>query len=172
MSPIRVPRSHARARQGPAGVPPLPVHRTSDGTMVSCWRPTLWQRLRLLVTGRVWVMQMTFSHTSPADRRADRSHLRSPHLTGNRVVRITQSHSPAGPATARADARAPCAGDRRSALVRRAQTTDENHRNWQPPTCSARRRRTASEVRRVLQTGAVMKLRTTLPLWRGQRQRR
>lgn len=32
----------------------LPVLMT-DGTIVSCWRMTWWERLRVLLTGRVWL---------------------------------------------------------------------------------------------------------------------
>lgn len=39
---------------------PLPAHNTSDGTVISCWRLSLWERIKVLWTGRLWLSQMTF----------------------------------------------------------------------------------------------------------------
>lgn len=61
MSPVAFPEvTHVLGKDQPEYLP-LPVHRARDGMMVSCWRPTRWQRLKLLVTGRVWVLQLTFN---------------------------------------------------------------------------------------------------------------
>lgn len=39
---------------------PLPVHRSADGVVVSCWRLSFWERVKVLFTGRLWALQMTF----------------------------------------------------------------------------------------------------------------
>lgn len=47
---------------------PLPVMMDfdSNGCVTSCWRLTWWERLKLLVTGRLWLTQMTFNMASQA----------------------------------------------------------------------------------------------------------
>jgi hypothetical protein len=39
---------------------PLPVYRDPAGHVLSCWRLSWWERIKLLVTGRLWFVQMTF----------------------------------------------------------------------------------------------------------------
>lgn len=41
---------------------PLPAHVTfsKEGEVVSCWRLSLWERLVVLVTGRLWFSQWSF----------------------------------------------------------------------------------------------------------------
>lgn len=60
MTPTTFPEQNAVLGANQPGYNPLPVHRAADGTVVSCWRLTWGQRLRLLVTGRVWALQLTF----------------------------------------------------------------------------------------------------------------
>jgi hypothetical protein len=38
---------------------PLPVCRYGDRT-ISCWRLSLWERLKVLVTGRLWLLVLNF----------------------------------------------------------------------------------------------------------------
>jgi DNA recombination-dependent growth factor C len=38
----------------------LPVHRTHDGEVISCWSLTWRERLAVLFTGRLWLRQLTF----------------------------------------------------------------------------------------------------------------
>jgi hypothetical protein len=40
---------------------PLPVHRTPDGTVISCWQMTWRERVKALLTGRVWLTMLTFN---------------------------------------------------------------------------------------------------------------
>jgi hypothetical protein len=40
---------------------PLPVHRTAKGAITACWKLGLWERLRLLFTGRLWLSVLTFN---------------------------------------------------------------------------------------------------------------
>ncbi len=39
----------------------LPVHKSKDGTLTSCWKLTLYERLQILFTGRVWCSVLTFN---------------------------------------------------------------------------------------------------------------
>lgn len=40
---------------------PLPVHKTEDGMVISCWSLTWRERIKLLFTGKMWWMVMTFN---------------------------------------------------------------------------------------------------------------
>jgi len=41
---------------------PLPVHKTEKGQVISCWRLTFWERVKVLVTGKVWHSCQTFNY--------------------------------------------------------------------------------------------------------------
>jgi len=41
---------------------PLPVFKTQEGEVVSCWRLSFWERLIVLFAGRVWLSNLTFNH--------------------------------------------------------------------------------------------------------------
>lgn len=68
MKPAHFNESNGTLGGGPAtkygtadDVIDLPVHR--DGVMVvSCWRLSWWERLLLLLTGRVWLMVLGNNH--------------------------------------------------------------------------------------------------------------
>ncbi len=38
---------------------PLPAHRREDGRVTSCWSMNLWQRLKFLFTGRIYLSLWT-----------------------------------------------------------------------------------------------------------------
>ena len=40
---------------------PLPVHKMADGTVLSRWRCSWRERLRILLTGDVYLWQLTFN---------------------------------------------------------------------------------------------------------------
>ncbi len=40
---------------------PLPACRTRNGVVVTRWRPTVWERLRILFTGNLWLSVWTFN---------------------------------------------------------------------------------------------------------------
>lgn len=40
---------------------PLPVYRCVDGEVISCWRLTWWEAIRLLFTRKLWLRQYTFN---------------------------------------------------------------------------------------------------------------
>lgn len=39
----------------------LPAHRQPDGTVTSRWRLTLWERVRVFLSGDLWIQQATFN---------------------------------------------------------------------------------------------------------------
>jgi len=41
---------------------PLPTHKTKDGIVISCWRLTLFERLRVMFTGNIWWSVHTFNN--------------------------------------------------------------------------------------------------------------
>ena len=40
---------------------PLPSHRTPEGEVISCWGLTIKERLKVLLTGRIWISILTFN---------------------------------------------------------------------------------------------------------------
>lgn len=68
MVPVAFEQSNGTLGGGPAAVygteddvRDLPVHRGS-GQVISCWRLSFWERLRVLVTGRVWLLVLGTNH--------------------------------------------------------------------------------------------------------------
>jgi hypothetical protein len=60
MKPIDFPESNATlAKEQPEYIP-LPVHRSADGIVTSCWQFTWLERIKILFGGRIWLSQMTF----------------------------------------------------------------------------------------------------------------
>lgn len=39
----------------------LPAYRDADGQVICCWRLSLWERVKLLLTGRLWHGVLTFN---------------------------------------------------------------------------------------------------------------
>ena len=62
MTPTTFPQSNCVLAKDQPEYQPLPVCRVGDddGTMVSCWRLTWGERLRVLFGGRLWLSQLTF----------------------------------------------------------------------------------------------------------------
>jgi len=40
---------------------PLPAHKTDDGVVTSCWGLSFWERLKVAVTGRIFLQVLTFN---------------------------------------------------------------------------------------------------------------
>ncbi len=40
---------------------PLPAHKTSDGKVTSCWGLSFFERLKVAVTGRIYLSVLTFN---------------------------------------------------------------------------------------------------------------
>lgn len=63
MQPIRFPESNIVFGEGQEEYQPLPAFVDPEDPrreVISCWRLGWRERLRLLVTGRVWLRQLTF----------------------------------------------------------------------------------------------------------------
>lgn len=39
----------------------LPVHKTEDGQVISCWKLTWKERIKMLLTGKIWWFVFTFN---------------------------------------------------------------------------------------------------------------
>jgi hypothetical protein len=68
MRPIVFPESNGTLGGGPASrygtldaVADLPVYRGS-GQVISCWQLTVWERVKLLLSGRVWLLVLGTNH--------------------------------------------------------------------------------------------------------------
>lgn len=61
MTPITFPQANVVYAKDQPEYLPLPACRTPEGIMVSCWKLTWRERLRVLWTGRVFVSVMTFN---------------------------------------------------------------------------------------------------------------
>lgn len=40
---------------------PLPALKTEDGKVVTCWKPSVMERLKILFTGKIWLNILTFN---------------------------------------------------------------------------------------------------------------
>lgn len=40
---------------------PLPAYRDEDGTVISCWKLSWKERLKILLTGKLWLSILTFN---------------------------------------------------------------------------------------------------------------
>jgi hypothetical protein len=62
MKPTGFKESNATFAEDQEEYLPLPVHKRMDeeGTVVSCWKLSFFERLKVLFTGRVWYSVWTF----------------------------------------------------------------------------------------------------------------
>lgn len=61
MTPHQFPEANVTFAKDQPEYQPLPaVVGLFNGEVITCWRPSFWERLKLLWTGRVWVHQLTF----------------------------------------------------------------------------------------------------------------
>lgn len=63
MHPINFPKSNTVFGANQPEYLPLPACRVSDvsGTIITCWKLSAWERLKLLFTGKIWSQSMTFN---------------------------------------------------------------------------------------------------------------
>ena len=40
---------------------PLPAHKTVDGIVTSCWRLDFFERLKVVLTGKIYLQMLTFN---------------------------------------------------------------------------------------------------------------
>lgn len=64
MKPIQFPEQTMILAKDQPEYQPLPIHigEVPEVTMTSCWQLTLWERVKLLFTGKLWIMQLTFGN--------------------------------------------------------------------------------------------------------------
>jgi len=62
MNPIQFPEQNTMVAKDQPEYLDLPAYWSpaSDGEVISCWRLTFWERIRVLLTGRLWLRQLTF----------------------------------------------------------------------------------------------------------------
>ena len=61
MEPIKFKEANVVYAEDQPEYLPLPVHKTFSGEVTSCWKLTLKERLKVLLTGKFWLSQMTFN---------------------------------------------------------------------------------------------------------------
>jgi len=59
MKPIEFPEMTGTAAKDQPEYQPLPMYR-GDGWVISCWKMTRWERIKVLFTGRVWLWLRDF----------------------------------------------------------------------------------------------------------------
>lgn len=64
MKPIKFPEHNVVYAENQEEYIPLPAFKadTPEGEVVSCWKLSFRERLRILFTGKLWVMIMTFNN--------------------------------------------------------------------------------------------------------------
>jgi hypothetical protein len=62
MKPIEFPEHNCVYAKDQPQYLPLPVHKTEDGVVTSCWSLSWRERLKILFTGRIWWSVLTFNH--------------------------------------------------------------------------------------------------------------
>lgn len=61
MKPIRFKEQNCVYAENQPEYLPLPVHKTQNGTVCSCWKLSFRERLKVLFTGKVWMLVLTFN---------------------------------------------------------------------------------------------------------------
>lgn len=63
MKPIKFPEANVTYAENQPEYIPLPAFKanTSRGEVISCWKLSFRERLRILLTGKLWVSLMTFN---------------------------------------------------------------------------------------------------------------
>jgi len=61
MIPIDFKESNTTYAEDQPEYLPLPVYKYEDGTVISCWKFSFWERLKVLWTGKLWWRQLTFN---------------------------------------------------------------------------------------------------------------
>jgi hypothetical protein len=62
MKPIKFKEQNCVYAENQPEYAKLPVHKceTEDGLAISCWSLSVAERLKILFTGKIWLMQLTF----------------------------------------------------------------------------------------------------------------
>ena len=62
MKPVKFEQSNVVFAADQKPYLPLPAHRGDNGQVVSCWGLSFYERLFVVLTGRVWLSTLTFGH--------------------------------------------------------------------------------------------------------------
>lgn len=62
MEPIKFKGQNSTYAKDQPEYLPLPVHKTACGIVTSCWRMTWIERIKMLLTGRIWWSILTFNN--------------------------------------------------------------------------------------------------------------
>lgn len=60
MTPTRFPGCNVTLGADQPQYRPLPAYRSADGRVLTCWRLTLRERIRILLGYKLWITQLTF----------------------------------------------------------------------------------------------------------------
>lgn len=60
MKPIKFKEQNCVYAENQQGYLPLPAHKTTAGLVISCWKLTPGERLRMLFSGKLWLGTLTF----------------------------------------------------------------------------------------------------------------
>jgi hypothetical protein len=61
MEPIGFPEQNCVFAKDQPEYLPLPVHKTPEGEVISCWQLTGWERVKVFFRGRIWWSVLTFN---------------------------------------------------------------------------------------------------------------
>lgn len=61
LKPITFPEQTCVYAENQPEYIPLPVYRSPSGECISCWHIPLWERIKLIFTGKMWISQLTFN---------------------------------------------------------------------------------------------------------------
>lgn len=60
MTPIRFPECNYTFAKDQPEYLPLPVYKDEDSIVTSCWKFTWKERFKFILSGKLWLQQMTF----------------------------------------------------------------------------------------------------------------
>jgi hypothetical protein len=61
MKPTKFEESNVVFAEDQPEYDPLPAYRAVDGQVTTCWRLTFTERIKLLLTGKLWLSLLTFN---------------------------------------------------------------------------------------------------------------
>lgn len=61
MKPIKFKEANVTFAENQPEYLPLPAFRSADGLVITCWRLSWMERIKLLMTGRLWLLNLTFN---------------------------------------------------------------------------------------------------------------
>ena len=62
MKPIKFSEQNTVFAENQPEYLPLPACLTEGGEVISCWKLSVWERIRILLFGRLWLRQLTFNN--------------------------------------------------------------------------------------------------------------